>query len=337
MAGEYPPGSSIKPFMALSALREGFMTKTSTKPCTPEFSVPQDIPGQVWHNWSTADMGYLNLAQALVVSCDTVFYNLAYYDYWSAYYPPPDPATQPDRQPKELMQRDLASFGFGKAPLVDAAGARPGLVPDTEWKYEHYYKPRYADDTTGEYYCTYAMCPGDFINMSIGQGNMTATPLQMATAFGAIANGGKLCEPQLAMEADRPDGAVIEKFQPACHQVSDYSPQWFKYVRAALAGVVTGQGTANSAFAGFPINQLEYFGGKTGTAQLPPPKQDAAWFASIVKGTDKQGNDKEYVIVAFVEQGGHGSETAAPIVRRIVGGLYGLRDGSAIRIGAAAD
>jgi penicillin-binding protein 2 len=281
----------------------------------------------------------MTLGEALIQSCDTVFYSLAYENYWSEYYPPPDPETQPNREPKELLQRDLESFGFGKPPLVDAAGANSGVIPKTEWKYETFFKPRYEGEnvTPGKYYCEYNMCPGDFINMSIGQGNVTVTPLQLATAFGAIANGGELCEPMIAKQAQRPDGRVIEEFQPACHSIDGYSPKWFRYVKTALAGVVKGNGTASTAFAGFPMGQLEYLGGKTGTAQLPNNKQDASWFAGMVKGTNKQGETKEYVVVAMVEQGGHGSETAAPIVRRIIGGLYGLRDGSGIRVGAAVD
>lgn len=339
IAGEYPPGSTIKPFMALSALREGFMDTNDRRDCNPYFEVEKDIEGQRWNNWSTQDYGYITLSEALVISCDTVFYDLGYNDYWSAYYPPPDPETQPNREPKELMQRDLESFGFGKTPLVDAVGAQSGVVPDTEWKYETFYKPRYEAEnvTPGKYYCAYNFCPGDFINMSIGQGNMTATPLQLAVGMSTIATNGRMCQPQLGMQAQRPDGRVIEEFAPLCHQIGGYAPSWYRYVRQALTGVVGSRGTAHSAFIGFPTNQLEYFGGKTGTAQMPNNKQDASWFAGIAKGTTKQGDDKTYVIVAVVEQGGHGSETAAPIVRRITAGLFGLQDGTGIKIGAASD
>jgi penicillin-binding protein 2 len=146
--------------------------------------------------------------------------------------------------------------------------------------------------------------------------------MQLATAFSVIATDGKLCQPRLAASAESVDGRVVERFDPVCRQVPAYTKGWFRYVRQGLEGVPR-QGTAQGAYAGFPFNSLDYFGGKTGTAEVAG-KQDSSWFGAIAKGKDKEGKEHEYVIVAMVEEGGHGSETAAPLVRDIVEGLFGL-------------
>jgi penicillin-binding protein 2 len=172
--------------------------------------------------------------------------------------------------------------------------------------------------------------------MAIGQGNMRVTPLQLADGFSVIANDGKLCQPRLAQDAETVGGQIVQRFPADCHQLPSYPKQWFKYVRSGLEGVPRPGGTASYAFEGFPFGQLDYFGGKTGTAQVPG-KQDFSWFGAIARGKDSRGETHSYVVVALVEQGGHGSETAAPIVRQIVDGLFGLHDNSGLYIGKIAD
>ena len=325
--GLYPPGSTIKPFIALSALREGFATEDQRFWCPAEFTVP--LSEQTYKNWAwPADLGYMNLREALIQSCDTVFYALGYNDYWSTYWGPGGPTR------KEFMQRDLRSFGFGLRPGIDFPSANDGLVPDQLWKNQYFWKPSYEKNT--KMYCEWNMCPGDFIYMAIGQGNFEVTPLQLAVGFSAIANGGKICAPRLAKDAERLGGKVVQQFPADCRQISGYQQDWLKYVRNALAGVPRPHGTAASAFIGFPFGQLEYFGGKTGTAEVPG-KQDFSWFVGLARGTDAQGDAHEYVVVALVEQGGHGSETAAPIVRQVVDGLFDLNDPNRLTRGGVAD
>lgn len=331
MDGLYPLGSAIKPFVAMSALREGFVNENTQIPCPAEYKVAGDVSGNSFKNWAyPADMGYMNLREALVMSCDTVFYRLADRYYWPAYvwpsWPQPLPAGQ---QPKELMQRDLSSFGFGQDPGIDFPSAQQGRVPDLAWKQQ-----QFGPMPQPQRYCDWNLCPGDFIFLSIGQGNLASTPLQLARGFGAIATGGKLCQPRLAADAER-NGRIVTRFQPECHQLPNYTAQSFRYVRQGLEGVPR-QGTASSAFIGFPFDSLDYFGGKTGTAQVPG-KQDFSWFAGIAKGKDAKGDNHEYVVVALVEQAGHGSETAAPIVRQVVDQLFGLHDNAALSIGQVAD
>ena len=314
--GQYPPGSSYKPFIALSALEQGLVNETQNYACPPTWTVPynESDPNAVpypFHNWTTADLGYMTLAKALWMSCDTVFYPIGY-DYWAIYYPPPwaDGIPGNDSEPaREPLQKDLMATGFGELTNVDLPGEQPGRVPTAEWKREVHRANPQAFPEGGWF-------PGDFVNMSIGQGETLVTPLQMAQAYSALMNDGHICVPHVLDEVRTPTGVVVRRDRPRCAHRLPFSQQEIAYVRDALAQVPR-VGTARAAFLGFPFSQV-WIGGKTGTAQVNN-KQDYSWFAAM---TNAQG--KEYVVVALVEQGGHGSTTAAPIVRRIVEGLYGL-------------
>jgi len=298
--GQYPPGSTYKPFVLLSALRRGIVSTTDYYPCPPSWDVPEDPLHEVFHNWTTVDLGSMTLAQALYDSCDTVFYPIGY-EYWRRYYPPTDP-------PVEQIQRDLQAFGFGRYTGIDLPFEEEGRVPDAAWKSAiHKQYPKSFPD--GQWF------PGDFINMSIGQGDTLVTPLQLAAAYSAIQNGGRACPPHVFARAQAADGDVLHSWHARCHRIPFLKAQ-IEYVREALTQVPI-QGTAASAFIGFPFSQVQV-AGKTGTAQVFG-QQDYSWFAAM---TQAQG--KQYVVVALVEQGGHGSSTAAPIVRRVIEGLYGL-------------
>jgi len=307
LQGQYPPGSAFKPFIALSALRDRVVSTGRTYPCPPSYRVPGDTSGTVFKNWAfPADLGSMTLAQALVESCDTVFYPMGY-AYWGLYYPPTNP-------PKLPLERDLGEFGFGKPTLIDLPGeTNHGLIPTPESKQTSLHQQ---------------FLPGDFINMSIGQGGVLATPLQVADAYAAIANGGHLCVPHVATQIQTPDGAN-RRIKAECHKLP-FSASDIQYVRNAMEGVVRPPGTAASAFTGFPFARVPV-AGKTGTAQVNG-EQDSSWFAAIAgSGAD------QYVIVALVQQGGHGSTTAAPIVRRVIEGLFGLGTSPKIQTQAPQD
>jgi len=284
----------------LSARRAGIVSTTDYYPCPPSWAVPEDPLHEVFHNWTTANLGSMTLAQALYDSCDTVFYPIGY-EYWRRYYPPTDP-------PIEQIQRDLQAFGFGRPTDVDLPFEQEGRVPDAAWKsVVHKRYPKSFPD--GRWF------PGDFINMSIGQGDTLVTPLQLAAAYSAIQNGGRACVPHVFARAQEADSHVLHSWHARCRRIPFLQAQ-VEYVRQALTQTPV-QGTAASAFIGFPFSQVQV-AGKTGTAQVFG-QQDYSWFAAM---TQAQG--KQYVVVALVEQGGHGSTTAAPIVRRVIEGLYGL-------------
>jgi penicillin-binding protein 2 len=301
----FPPGSTFKPFIALSALRNGIASLANYYPCPPDYVYPGDTT-TVFHNWTTANLGTISLARALQVSCDTVFYQFGadFYDRYKA-----DPAGRD----ATLLQDGLRQFGFGTATRLDLPLETTGLIPDPTWK-----KRFAADHPDVLLPDEQSWLPGDDIQMAIGQGFVTVTPMQLAVAYSAIANGGRVCRPHVVDQIVDPDGTVVHTVGGQCGKKTlPYSQAELDYIQSALATVTSGSGTAASAFAGFPLSEYPV-AGKTGTAQRPP-FQDTSWFAAMVPADDPQ-----YVIIAMIEQGGHGSTSAAPIVRQIIEGLYGI-------------
>jgi penicillin-binding protein 2 len=139
-------------------------------------------------------------------------------------------------------------------------------------------------------------------------------------AYSAIANGGRLYAPRLAWKIEQPDGKVVKVIRPKVVGRFPASRQQIAFIRGALSGVVQPGGTAAQAFAGFPLYQIPV-AGKTGTADIVG-RQPYSWFAAMAPA-----NNPRYVVVALVEQGGHGGTTAAPIVRNVLQGLFGLNPG----------
>jgi len=305
--GQYPPGSTFKPFVAAASLKEGFATENGSYPCPASYTVPGDTSGTVFHNWNPVDSGYMSLSRALVESCDTVFYRFGY-DFWVRYY-------DHSKRDNEAMQRDLSAMGFGRPTGIDVPPEAGGIMPTEPYKRQVYLQQRklYGAKAVGTYY---GWLPGDNVNMAIGQGFVQVTPMQLAVAYSAIANGGKLMVPHVGWQVRTPDGKVVKTVQPAVDGRLPISHQQVLFLRNALTGVPA-RGTASLAFAGFPLNQIPV-AGKTGTADIQG-KQPTSWFAAMAPA-----NNPKYVVVAMVEQAGHGSTTAAPIVRRILEGLFGL-------------
>jgi penicillin-binding protein 2 len=304
----YAPGSTFKPFIALSAVRNELASLGSTSyyPCPGSYEYPGDTSGTVFNNWTSANSGSITLAQALKVSCDTVFYQFGA-DFYDRY------RNDQFGQDALPLQRDLRQFGFGTASGIDLPGEASGLIPTPKWK-EQFAKDN--PDVLRE--DERSWLPGDDILMSIGQGFVTVTPMQLAVAYAALANGGKVCEPHLADRIVDANGDLVRPITGHCgRQRLPYSQAELDAIVSALTTVPQAGGTADSAFLGFPLDEFPV-AGKTGTAQREP-FQDTSWFAAIVPA-----NDPRYVVVAMVEQGGHGSTTAAPIVRQVIEQIYGI-------------
>jgi penicillin-binding protein 2 len=261
----------------------------------------------------------MSLSQALVLSCDTVFYQFGW-RYWVAYF---HSTHQDPPRPNELMQRELGSMRFGHDTGIDLPGEVSGRLPTPEFKDRlvkqepQLFNP---DERT--------WLPGDYINMSIGQGFMLTTPMQLAVAYSAIANGGTLWAPRLGYRIQDPNGNPAGQVPSRRMGRLPMSKRSIRYVRDALRGV-TERGTAAFAFSGFPLGTVPV-AGKTGTADIAG-KQPYSWFAAMAPA-----NHPRYVVVAMVEQGGHGATTAAPIARRILEGLFGLPMAN-LRLGQVVD
>jgi penicillin-binding protein 2 len=308
----YAPGSTFKPFVALSAVQSGVANLGSYYPCPPEYEYPGDTSGTIFHNWTTANLGTISIARALQVSCDTVFYGFGgdFYGRYTSDQLGVDPIP---------MQKDLRQFGFGRVTGIDLPTEAEGLIPTPRWK-EGFSADNPELFNPGEE----VWLPGDNIQMAIGQGYVTVTPLQLATAYAAIANGGKICTPHLVDRIEYPDGSLARRVTGHCgRHTLPYTQAELDYINAALATVTQSGGTAGLAFSGFPLSDIPV-AGKTGTAQRPP-FQDTSWFAAMVPAGDPQ-----YVVIAMIEQAGHGSTSAAPIVRQIIEGLFGLVETGAV-------
>ena len=294
----YAPGSTFKPFVALSAFREGLAYPGGYYACPTEYVVPGDTSGASFGNWS-AGQGSVTIASALKYSCDTVFYDFGtqfFFD-WR------DHQLAANSEP---FQRDLRQLGFGRPTGVDLPLETSGTVPDAKFMLDH---PELYPD---------GPIPGVNILLSIGSGEMRATPMQLATAYLALANGGKMCKPHLVDHIEDAQGNTVKQIGSRCYADLPYTQAQLDYiVRDGLAQVTQAGGTAGLAFAGFPLSTIPV-AGKTGTAERPP-FQDTSWFAAIVPAYQPR-----YVVIAMVEQGGFGSTTAAPIVRHVIERMYDL-------------
>lgn len=294
------PGSTFKPFVTLSALRHGVASLGSSYDCPAEYIAPGDESGAVFHNAFPADFGFLSISEALKQSCDTIFYDWGwqFYNRWTS-----------DQLGPEPFQKDLRAFGFSRPTDIDLPFESRGIV----------YGAADAPENPDLFFAGQWQ-PGGDILISIGSSYVTATPLQLANAYSAIANGGRLCRPHLVDRIVAPDGETVKDIRGRCRSLH-YPKSWLQYVRTALTQVTSEQGgTAYGPFIGFPHSQIP-IAGKTGTAERPEggQHQDTSWFAAMVPADDPQ-----YVIVVMAEQGGFGSETAAPITRRIIERIYGI-------------
>ena len=279
IAGLYPAGSTFKPFVADSALSAGVITPDTLFPAN----------GTFWKDWNPAHLGDVNLAQALMQSIDVFFYNVGYLMY---------------NQKGAQLQQGLGEFGFGKLTGIDIPGEQAGRVPDKTWKAR---VGKTAEDK--------AWKPGDDINLAIGQGDLLLTPLQLAVGLSAIANYnptlgyGTVWVPHLGLEIEDPSGNVINTIEPESQGEVPLDTHDMAEIQRGLKLVVSDpQGTAYKVFKGFPITVA----GKTGTAQKKPG-DDYAWFMGYAPADKPQ-----IVVVALVEQGGHGSSIAAPMVRSVM-------------------
>jgi penicillin-binding protein 2 len=297
----YIPGSTFKPITGLAAVKEGFASLTGYYDCSPTYIQPGDVSGTEFHNWTTFDLGPMTLHTALEKSCDTVFYRFGT-PFWTHY------AENQGSPDAELLQRDLREWNFGSPTGIDLPAESSGLVPDAAWAEAN---PKIFP---------FGPVPGLDIRTMIGSTYVTATPLQMAEAYAAIANGGHLCRPHLVASVKAPDGAVVKSPDAKCDRTLPYTESQLSYIRTALASVVT-SGTAACPFEGFPFSEVSV-AGKTGTAERPP-HQDTSWFIAMV---GKPGQQPDYVVATMVEQGGFGSQVAAPIARSVIERLEGLSD-----------
>jgi penicillin-binding protein 2 len=332
--GEYAPGSTWKVTSTAAAIAHGFST-------TGPYSCPGSVTvaGRVFNNWTTANLGPMSLHEALVMSCDTVFYQIAY-QMWLRDNPKSNVKANP-KAPVQWMQKMELQWGFGRNTGIDLPEQSPGTVPTRQWLYNYWaqYKNYWCKhgNQNGSYVqqiefddCSsgYVWTPGQAVNASIGQGYVTVTPLQLARAYAALANGGTLYSPRIGEALLSPSGKVVSRINPP---VTGHlpTPHWaLNYITNALEDVVT-QGTAAGAFAGFPLNKVQ-IAAKTGTAEVAGG-QATSVFASFAPASHPQ-----YVVVVMVPKSGEGADVSAPCARQIWDSIYGLEDHKAVFPGGQA-
>jgi penicillin-binding protein 2 len=320
--GQYAPGSTWKVTSAAAAVAAGY---SLGGPYACPGSVT--IGGRVFNNDNPSNSGDMSLHQALVVSCDTVFYNLAY-DIWLKDHRNANTVTSA-RAPVQKMQKMELGWGFGRNTGIDLPEESTGTVPTRSWlyyfyrQYKHFWckngRPNgsylqqieYDDCKTGNIWT-----PGQAVNAAIGQGYVTVTPLQLARAYVALANGGTLYSPRIGEALISPAGKVVRRITPPVTGHLPVSRGVLAYIRNALADVIT-QGTGAPAFGGFPLSKLQ-IAGKTGTAQVEG-KVATSVFASFAPL-----HHPKYVVVMMIPDAGFGADVSAPAVRQIWDDIYGL-------------
>jgi penicillin-binding protein 2 len=320
--GQYAPGSTWKVTTTTAAVAAGYSING-------QYSCPGSVKigGRTFHNDNPGSSGYMSFHQALVVSCDTVFYQLAN-DIWLKDHRSADVVTSPHAPVQEMQKMELG-WGFGKNTKVDLPEENPGTVPTREWLYYFYqqYKKtwckygrqngtyvqriEYEDCRTGNVWT-----PGQAVDASIGQGYVNVTPLQLARAYAALANGGTLYSPRVGAALLGSNGKTVRRITPPVDGHIPVSKGVLAYIRNALTDVIT-QGTAASAFRGFPLGKLQ-IAGKTGTAQVVG-KVATSVFASFAPASHPK-----YVVVVMIPDSGFGADVSAPAVRQIWDGMYGL-------------
>ncbi|HET7327661.1 MAG TPA: penicillin-binding protein 2 [Nocardioidaceae bacterium] len=325
--GQFAPGSTFKPFITAGALSNGYDTDTRLD-CSSSFQVGN----RAFQNYESGSYGFIGFDKALQVSCNTFFYRIGY-NMWVK-----SGADAEDVQARDPLVQMAEAFGFGEETGIDLTAEATGRIADRRWKLEYwkankdYYcklgkKP--GDDFIHRFareFCLegYQFRAGDAVNFAIGQGDTIITPLQLAVAYGALANGGTLWEPHLGKAIVSPRGDVLKRIKPQASSEVPVSPADLRYIDNALKGT-TRTGTSSWRFIDFPLDEVQ-IRSKTGSAEVYG-KQSTSWLASY---TD------QYVVVMMVSQGGTGSGTSGPAVRKIWEALYGVR-GSEVHRDKAAE
>jgi len=323
--GQYAPGSTFKITSTAAAVANGF-SLNGTYNCPASFS----IGGQSFANDGEPSLGPISFRTALIQSCDTVYYEVAY-QMWQTDDNKANFQLNPHAPIQKMQQAEL-DWGFGNYTGIDLPEESPGTIPTRQWLYNYYEDNAHKGEdwckngkANGSYVqqieyddCQsgYVWGPGQAVIAAIGQGYVTSTPLQLTNAYTALADGGTLYSPRIGEALVSASGKLVQEINPPVIRKVDASSETLAYIRSALAGVVT-QGTAAGAFGGFPLNQV-CVAGKTGTAQVEGGKSTSV-FASFAPC-----NNPQFVVIVMLPNSGYGASAAAPAVRAIWDGIYGL-------------
>jgi penicillin-binding protein 2 len=300
--GGYPAGSTFKLVTALAALEGGLIT--------PEDVIVDGgaitIGNQEFTNAGKVPHGPVALRQALSVSSDVYFYLLG-----------KEADTFGDGN---LIQRWARRLSLGSPTGIDLPGEAAGIVPTRQWRNE-----LHKADPDG----VRIWSVGDNVNTSIGQGDLLASPLQMAVAYATVANGGKVLRPRLGLRIEDSSGRPLQELSGAVARRVKIDPGYRQAILDGLRSAASDPGgTSTPVFEGFPVP----IAGKTGTAETTSGI-DQSWYVALAPYPNPR-----YAVVTTIEGGGFGAETAAPAVRQILGALLDVDESSGdIPTGSAQD
>jgi penicillin-binding protein 2 len=290
--GQYPPGSTFKIVLAIAALEEGVIQPETSLTCNGSMA----FGNRVFRDWKKEGHGLVDLHKGLEQSCDVYFYQLG------------------QRLGIDRIAHYARELGLGQKSGIALDDEKSGLIPDTEWKKKRFGQPWF---------------PGETPSVSIGQGYVNVTPLQMANLAATVANGGTLYRPWFVRKVESLDGTLIREYSPERIRSIKLKESTLKHVRRALSAVVnSGAGTGGRA-----KSKLVEIAGKTGTAQVAEMRsgvvkseqlsyliRDHAWFVAYAPA-DKP----EIAVATLVEHGGHGGSAAAPLAKAVIEKYFSLQ------------
>ena len=304
IAGQYPPGSTYKVFVAAAALEEGLVPPEKRVFCPGHFRLGR----RTYRCWKRGGHGWVDLHRALVESCDVFFYETGL----------------------ELGVDRLAffarGFNLGRRSQIRLPHEQPGLIPTSAWKERRFSEP---------------WMRGETVSASIGQGFDLVTPLQLAMGYAAIANGGKLLRPRLVLRTQDVDGNIAPGPEAEILGTVPVSAENLAIVRAALTGVVNepggtggrarvpgvlGAGKTGTA----QVVSLKHTEGIKDD-EIEFRFRDHAWFAAFAPA-----DAPEIAVAAIVEHGGHGSSAAGPVVQKVLAAYFGEPEEVEKRLEASA-
>ena len=288
LRGQYPPGSTIKPFIGLAGLETGTIHYDTSIYCPGYYQLPGHE--HKYRDWKKTGHGPMDLDAAITQSCDVYYYTLAH------------------KMGIDAMSGFLSHFGFGRRTGIDLNGESRGILPSREWKRRTKHQPWY---------------PGETVIAGIGQGYFLTTPLQLATATAALANGGHLLKPHVVDYLETRPQHTRAPVPAAEALIPIHSQANWDDVHSAMLHVVQGlRGTARR------IRTDHYLiAGKTGTAQVFSVGQEDEYEAEKVSKKNRDhalfiayapADDPQIAIAVVVENGGHGGSAAAPVARKVM-------------------
>jgi len=328
LQGTFAPASTFKVVSVVAADRAGY-DLNGTYDCPTQFKVGN----RIFKNYESKGVGFVKLQQGVAISCDTLWYKIAF-DEWLK-----DGGLKPNSGAKNYFYTAAKDFGIGKKTGIDLPSESSGRLADRQWRAAWYqrnknyfcdYQKRATKDQLTPYLIAIAkencvdgdkVRAGDAVNFAIGQGDTTMTPLQMVQMYAAISNGGTIWRPTVAWGVITPTGEKVREINPEKMGKLPISKKEMNFLHKALRSVVT-DGTAKWRFDGMPVA----ISAKTGTGEVygknldGSPKDTTSWFTSYGPTENPQ-----YAVVMMVSQGGTGSGTSGPSVRKIYEAIFGIQ------------